>query len=132
MSGLIRLLVLLTAFTCSFAANSAAPLPAQSSSESGVTIKATPKNLQGSIWEFELVLDTHSQDLSDDLVKNVTLLKSDGSQVRPVGWQGDPPGGHHRKGVLRFDAITPVPAILEMRITRPGEAKPRTYRWTLS
>lgn len=103
----------------------------QFSTTSGVTIKVTPKNLQGSIWEFTVVLDTHSQELNDDLVKNVTLVKFDGSQIAPIAWQGDPPSGHHRKGALRFDAIVPLSSTLEMRVARTGERNPRSLRWPL-
>jgi hypothetical protein len=132
MFSLIRNFILPLIFALPVGLYAAAPLATQSSTVSGVTIKVTPQSLQGSMWEFELVLDTHSQELNDDLVKNAALVRADGTQVAPIGWQGDPPAGHHRKGVLRFDAVTPVPSTLEMRISRPGEAKPRTYRWTLS
>jgi hypothetical protein len=83
------------------------------------------------MWEFGLVLDTPSQELNDDLVKNVTLVKFDGSQAEPIAWQGDPPSGHRRKELLRFDAIVPLSSTLEMRIARAGERNPRSFRWPL-
>lgn len=109
----------------------AAPaLAPQSSSVSGVTVKATPRTVSGDAWEFEIVMDTHSQNLSDDLTKAAVLSAGDGVTYVPIGWQGDPPGGHHRKGILRFQAVKPASAI-ELRLSRPGEAQPRVFRWKL-
>lgn len=44
-------------------------------------------------------------------------------------WLGDPPGGHHRKGVLRFNAVEPQAREFELRIMRPGESAARVFRW---
>jgi hypothetical protein len=113
------------------AAAAAGALPAQSSSATGVTVKATPRTLAGPVWEFELVFDTHTQALNDDPAKSASLHAAGGAGAVPLAWQGDPPGGHHRKGVLRFKAITPAPAAIELRLQRDGESSPRTFRWQL-
>jgi hypothetical protein len=75
------------------------------------------------------VLDTHSADLSDDLVQSASLTTDDGRTLKPVRWTGAAPGGHHREGVLAFDVPTPRPALIELRIMRPGESAARTFRW---
>ncbi len=108
-------------------------LPAQTSSARGVTIKATPKNLASNAgsWEFAMVLDTHSADLSDDMVKSSLLRDGAGGQYAPLAWDGAPPDGHHREGVLRFKAISPQPQSIELQITRAGEDAPRSFRWQL-
>ena len=108
-------------------------LPAQTSSAHGVTIKVTPKNLarNAGSWEFAIVLDTHSEDLSDDLVKSSLLLDGAGGRHSPTAWDGAPPGGHHREGVLRFRPISPRPQSIELQITRAGEDTPRSFRWQL-
>jgi hypothetical protein len=82
-------------------------------------------------WAFELVLDTHSGDLSDDLPKAAVLVDDRGGEHRPAGWQGDPPGGHHRKGTLDFAPVAPRPGAIELRIQRLGEPAPRAFRWRL-
>ena len=105
-------------------------LSAQSSSAGGVTIKATPRTLSGGAWEFEIVFDTHTQELKDDLMKSAALVAG-GKTHAPAGWQGDPPGGHHRKGVLRFDAVDPRPKTMELTVARAGEPKARSFRWQL-
>jgi len=108
-------------------------LPAQTSSAGGVTIKVTPKNLanQAGGWEFAIGLDTHSQDLSDDLVKSSLLLDDAGGQHSPTAWDGAPPRGHHREGVVRFEPISPRPQSIELQITRAGDDAPRSFRWQL-
>jgi hypothetical protein len=76
------------------------------------------------------VFDTHTQQLKDELMKSAVLV-ADGKALAPAAWQGDPPGGHHRKGVLRFDAVTPRPKTMELTIARSGEPKARSFRWQL-
>ena len=113
---------------------SAAALSPQTSSELGVSVVATPRDLSPSAkeWEFEIVLQTHSQDLSDDL-KAVSTLVADGRGAQsPTAWEGDPAGGHHRKGVLRFAPVTPRPETIELRILRPTESSLRSFRWQLN
>ena len=106
---------------------------AQSSNEQGVTVKVTAKSmgLVGNRWEFAVVLDTHSADLGDDLAQSAILTTDDGRTFKPAGWLGAPPGGHHREGVLAFDVPAPRPGGIELRIDRPGESVPRTFRWQL-
>ena len=108
----------------------AAPLAPVSTSFGGVTVRATPGALSGAIWEFQIVFDTHSQDLRDDVAKAASLV-ADGVTAAPLEWRGDPPGGHHRKGVLRFKAPGSRPAAIELRLARPGEDKARVFRWKL-
>lgn len=125
-----RGLISLLALGISVAVAAAGALPTQSISANGVTVKATPRGLAGPVWEFELVFDTHTQDLSDEPAKSASL-HAGGETAAPLAWQGDAPGGHHRKGVLRFKAISPLPAGLELRLQRPGESSPRMFRWQL-
>ena len=106
-------------------------MEAQTSVERGVTVKVTPKSIgsQQTRWEFSVVLDTHSADISDDLVQSATLTTGDGRTLKPLNWVETVPGGHHREGVLAFEVPFPRPAAVELRIVRPGEAAPRTFRW---
>lgn len=124
------LAVSLAAAAFSVGALASESLPAQSSSVSGVTLKVTPRGLKAGTWEFDLAFDTHSQDLKDDLLRSAVLVAG-GAQAAPLAWEGDRPGGHHRKGMLRFAAPTPRPAMIELHVSRPGESKPRIYRWRL-
>lgn len=131
MPRMIRTLALLAAFGLWSAALTAQPLKQQTSNKDAVTVKVTPLKVEGAVWEFEIAFDTHSQELSDDLLAAAVLVGPNGSEFKPTGWKGDPPSGHHRKGVLRFNALDPFPDVLELRITRPKEAAQRTFRWPM-
>lgn len=129
MSRIISTLVLVGVFGLWSAVLTAQPLKTQTSNRSAVTLKVTPKTVHGDVLEFEMVFDTHTQELNDDLLKSAVLVGRDGTQVVPTAWNGDPPSGHHRKGVLQFNAPKPRPDVLELRVSRPGEPAPRVFKW---
>jgi len=112
----------------------AADLAAQSSESDGVTIEVKPVDVsaKATTWSFQVSLNTHSQELSDDLVRSAYIVnRADKKQMAPTAWNGDAPGGHHRKGVLSFKALTPAPKAIELRVQRAGEKAPRIFRWDL-
>jgi hypothetical protein len=120
----------------SYAANTettptALMLPPQVSRASSVTVTVTPQNTgaEAGTWDFKVVLDTHSQDLHDDLLKSAALVDDTGNERRPIAWHGSPPGGHHREGFLQFNAPEPRPATITLRLQRPNEPEPRTFTW---
>jgi hypothetical protein len=129
---------LLAAVAVAAAALTAAPahaaaLPPQVSSADGVMIQLTPADVSGQAkeWTFDVALNTHSGSLGDEVAAEATLIDAGGKAQRALGWSGDPPGGHHRKGVLRFTAPSPRPATLELRIQRANEPEARVFRWAL-
>jgi hypothetical protein len=105
----------------------------QSSTLGGVTVAATAGNIDPSttVWDFAVVLDSRDRDLPDDIVDNAVLLDSRGNTQRALVWEGAPVEGKHRAGVLKFSAPADRPQWIELRITRPGEARPRTFSWFL-
>jgi len=111
----------------------AAELEQQSSQANSVSISVKPVDVAATAktWQFQVALNTHSGALDDDLARTATLVDAAGKPEAALGWDGDPAGGHHRKGVLRFKALSPRPDTLEMRILRAGETAPRTFRWKL-
>lgn len=122
--------IVVTVFAAS-GAMAAAVLSTQTSSESGVTVNVTPRNMAAGTWEFDVAFNTHSQELTDDLEKTALLVSDGRASHSPLKWQGDPPGGHHRKGVLQFKPVSPMPASIELQIKRSGETAPRSFRWQL-
>ena len=104
----------------------------QMSNERGIKVTVALQDIpaEAQTWDFRVVLETHTRDLSDDLAKAAVLV-ADGTQYMPLGWEGAPPGGHHRKGLLRFKAIDPRPASVELQIRLSGDASPRSFRWLL-
>jgi hypothetical protein len=116
------------------APSSTAPaLAARSNDTAGVRVVVTPKALGPgvTIWEFEIVMDTHTKPLNENLPQVAVMVDNAGRRYTPVAWQGDPPGGHHRKGVLKFSAPTEMPQTVELRIDGVGGAGIRTFRWEL-
>lgn len=105
----------------------------RSTSNQGVTVKVSPKLIGSTdkLWEFAIVLDSHSAELSDDLTQSASLTTSDGRTLKPVSWTGAPAGGHHREGVLAFEVPAPRPGSIELRIARQGESAERTFHWQL-
>lgn len=111
----------------------AAELPEQTTQANGVSVSVAPTDVSpgAKTWTFKMALNTHSGDLSDDLTRTVKLVDSAGKEQPPLAWEGAAAGGHHRSGVLRFKPLSPRPDALQLRMVRPGEAAPRTFRWTL-
>ena len=105
----------------------------RTSNERGVKVTVIPKKLLNGAkaWEFEVVLETHTRSLNDDLAKSAVLIAG-GMQYAPLGWVGAPPGGHHRKGLLRFKTVTPRPQSVELQIRLGGETAPRSFQWRMN
>ncbi len=136
MGSLIMKSLLLAAATAStFAALSAnaAELGPKTSQADGVAIQVTPIDVAATAsgWKFAVALNTHSQNLADDVATEAFILDAAGKPRRALGWEGDPPGGHHRRGVLSFAPMSPSPALIDLRIQRATETAPRTFRWTV-
>ena len=108
-------------------------LPAQANSEGQVTVKVTPLALSpgADTWRFAVQFDTHVMPLNQDLLKAAILNGDNGQNEAPLGWEGDAPGGHHRKGVLVFKPITPRPASVTLKIQQVGSVPERSFTWKL-
>src|SRR5262245_57675477 len=114
-----RTIIMLIALAASIALPSAAAdLSTRKSSTGGVTDTVTPRDLsaESRSWDFSVALDTHSQDLSDDLLKSVVLVDEAGTRHAPTAWTGAGPGGHHREGVLSFLPPSSKPRSIELQI----------------
>jgi len=107
-------------------------LKTQTSREGNVNVTVTPRSLApgASSWDFEVVLETHTQPLDQDLTKVAALIDAHGRPHAPLAWEGSPPGGHHRRGLLRFQPLAGNPAIAELRLHGIGGVD-RTFRWQL-
>lgn len=108
-------------------------LSPQTDSQGSVTVKVTPKSVTefSASLDFEIVLDTHSGNLDQDLTKTSLLIDDKGSQHTPISWEGDPPQGHHRQGVLKFTPIAPRPRFIELKIRLIEEDGEKSFRWEL-
>ena len=104
----------------------------QINSEGEVSVSVLPKNITNKIWEFEVELNTHSVELSEDLTQVSFLIKSEGEEEKPIAWEGDLPAGPHRKGVLKFNALSPQPAFIILKIREVGGVKERIFQWRIN
>lgn len=109
----------------------AKPLASQVNTEGQVTVSVTPLALSkaADTWRFEVQLNTHVSPLVQDLSTVALLTDGRGHDEQPIAWQGDPPGGHHRKGVLLFKPISPMPASVTLKIRDIGSVPERSFTW---
>ena len=100
-----------------------------------VAIKVTPielgtgKGVQE--WKFDIVFDTHSGRLDEDLMQIATLVDDKGNIYTPTAWDGAEPGGHHREGMLVFGPINQFPQSIELKIRDVGGIPERSFKWNI-
>lgn len=94
----------------------------QTATIGNVTYKVTPKNLSrfSTSWDFEIALDTHTGSLDQDLVQQVRLSDNKAREYQATKWEGNPLGGHHREGVLRFQPLGSDVKSVTLKLN-PGE-----------
>ena len=100
--------------------------------QANVTVTVVPSgfSLQTKEWKFDIVMDTHSVELDQDLTEVAVLVDDGGKEYKPIRWEGPLAGGHHREGTLIFAPIMPYPQHLTLRIKDIGDAQ-RSFSWTL-
>lgn len=100
----------------------------QTNNEGGVTIEVVPKNIREGT--FVIILNTHSVELNDDLTKIAVLRDENGNVYKPINWEGAPPGGHHREGILKFGQFSSMSKKIELIISGIGGIPERKFLWT--
>lgn len=110
-----------------------AALTSLENKEGQVTVKVTPKMLSASaeLWQFQVALDTHVAALNQDMQSVAVLVDPAGGEYKPSAWDGDPPGGHHRQGILTFKPMAPVPLAVTLKIRNMGGVAERSFTWKL-
>lgn len=105
---------------------------AQVNREGPVQVTVTPRSLaaDAKMWEFDVVFNTHTMPVDGDPAKFSVLIDARGDAHNALAWNGDPPGGHHRKGVLQFKPIAGATEV-ELRINGVGGVTTRSFRWPL-
>ena len=109
-------------------------LTTRSDNQGAVTVEVTPLDISSDIdsWRFEGSLSTHSVELNGDLVQKSVLLDDQGNFHQPISWEGAGPGGHHREGVLIFNAVKPAPQSVELKIKDIAGIAVRSFKWNLN
>jgi hypothetical protein len=130
--SLLLVLFLATLTTLLGLASDASAYDTKSNRENSVRVKVRPVKLApGEPAKFEVRMNTHSIDLSQDMVA-VTICRDDqGREYLPVSWQGSPPGGHHRQGILEFPALEGNPDRVTLIIKNIANVPERTFEWKL-
>jgi hypothetical protein len=114
------------------AAPQSAVFETQSNSGGSVTVDVQPAAFQvGNPIAFVIAMNTHSVDLSDDLVRISTLRDDSGKEYKPTGWDGPVGGGHHRSGTLTFAALPNKPKFVELVIKGLAGVPERVFKWDL-
>jgi hypothetical protein len=127
LKGIMALMAIVVALD----AAAAAP---QTSNEGGVVVRVTPGRFApgAATWDFEVVFETHTVQLTGDPAQFTVLLDPQGQAHAPLRWDGDPPGSHHRKGVLRFKPLRPAPGTVTLKIRGVGGVSERAFTWPVA
>lgn len=103
-----------------------------SNRENRVWVDVVPVQLEsGKSAKFEIRMNTHSGDLGQDMVSVSSLKDDSGRKYRPVEWQGSPPGGHHRTGVLEFPILNGNAKSVTLVIRDVASVSERIFKWDL-
>ncbi len=105
----------------------------QKDEQAGVTVSVIPIDLavDSQKWKFDVVMDTHSVELDQDMVKIAVLVDDFGKEYDSMGWEGAPAGGHHRGGILIFAPVVPYPQHLKLKIKEIAGVE-RLFSWVLT
>jgi len=105
---------------------------ARSDDQNRVRVDVRPVQLlPGKPAKFEIRMNTHSGNLSQDLVAVCTLKDNNGREYRPTGWNGSPPGGHHRSGVLEFPEVADAAQSITLVIREVANVPERVFNWSI-
>jgi len=104
----------------------------KSNKENQVRVDVRPVQLSpGKPAKFEIRMNTHSGDLSQDLIAVCTLTDSSGREYRPINCDGSPPGGHHRSGVLEFSDLGEEAKSITLVIREVANVPERIFNWSI-
>lgn len=106
----------------------AAGYPERTATIGAVDVKVRPVALGADGAAFTLVFDSHAASFDADPVAVVTL-EVGGIRWSAVGWEGQPPAGHHREGTLRFTATGPATGTATLAVG--GLVGPVEFTWQI-
>ncbi len=105
----------------------------QTVEEGSVTVAVTPVVLKtGEPLEFDIAMNTHSVDLSNDMLKAVVLQDDTGKEYAPTAWDGPAEGGHHREGKIKFGELATGAKSVTLIVKGIAGVPERTFKWSLS
>lgn len=133
MSVWLPALTTLAAVLLIAAASQALAYDRQSNSENGVRVDVVPVQLENGLnVRFEMRLNSHSIELDQNL-KDACVLKDDlGNTYPAVGWNGSPPGGHHRDGMLLFPELSQDCGSVTLVVKGVADVTERSFTWRVN
>ena len=110
--------------------NNSQKLETKTDEQASVTVTVTPMDIspQSKEWKFDVVMDTHSVELDQNMIIVATLVADNGEEYKPLRWEGAEAGGHHREGVIIFNQVMPIPKSLKLIISGIGGVM-RVFTW---
>jgi hypothetical protein len=107
-------------------------LDSQEKAARGVSVEVEPIDFSlGMPVGFEISLNTHSGALDTDLAATAVLVDDKGTAYQPTGWDGSPPGGHHRSGTLFFPALGAETQSIKLTLKGINGVPERVFEWPL-
>jgi len=105
-------------------------LSEQSDDQGQVTVDVTPVFLEpGKETKFSVTLNTHTVELSYDLLTVSNLADDKGNNLKPISWSGGS-GGHHLVGELVFPSLSTKAKSVQLTIANISGFD-RKFRWEL-
>jgi hypothetical protein len=104
----------------------------KSNQQNRVRVDVRPVQLSpGQPARFEIRMNTHSGNLGQDMIAVCTLKDNQGREYQPTSWEGSPPSGHHRHGVLEFPALNGASESITLVIRDIANVPERVFEWSI-
>ena len=123
--------ILIVLFLLNLAIDAAA-YETKSNKQNRVRVDVRPVQLvPGKPATFEVRMNTHSEELSQEMLAVVTLKENKGREYQATNWKGSPPGGHHLSGVLEFPELDGNPESITLVIRLIADGPDRSFKWSV-
>ncbi len=100
--------------------------------QNSVTVEVEPLDIKmDEPVRFRVSFNTHQGDLNFDLTKIYLLEDGRGNTFQPLRWEGSPPGGHHRKGILVFPKLAAQTKWIKLTVRDVYDVPERVFEWKL-
>jgi len=127
-----KLLLVVVIFALAGFFSEAGAFQVKTSDENAVRVDVKPIQLTpGKPAIFEIRLNTHSVDLSYDMVQLSSLQDSQGKVYKAMNWKGSSPGGHHRRGVLEFPELQGNLQSIKLIMRDVSDVPARIFEWKI-
>ncbi len=107
-------------------------MPTKINDGNGVNIEVTPVDFSlDRPVKFDVTITTHEGALDFDMKEISTLEDYEGNEYLPLSWEGSPPGGHHRSGILTFPVLEGETKQIKLTIENVYDVPERVFIWSL-